>query len=64
MTKYEICQTLGEITGLPIDHIIPNTKGSDPAAGGTIRPYDCHLSTQALKDIGVDTETIRFSGWW
>ncbi|RPA76829.1 NAD(P)-binding protein [Ascobolus immersus RN42] len=64
MTKYEICQTLGEITGLPIDHIVPNAKGPDAAAGGTVRPFDCHLSTKALKEIGIDTDAIRFSGWW
>lgn len=64
MTKYDICQTLAELTNLPIDHIVPNAKGPDPSTGGTIRPYDCHLSTDALKSIGIDTEAIRFSGWW
>lgn len=33
MTKYEICQTLAEIAGLPIDHIMPNDK-NDPNATG------------------------------
>jgi len=25
MTKYEICKTLGDVTGLPVEHIVPNT---------------------------------------
>ncbi|KAF2964461.1 hypothetical protein GQX73_g9118 [Xylaria multiplex] len=42
-TKYEICQVFGEIMGLPIIGIKPNTEGNDPNA--TVqRPYDCHLS--------------------
>ncbi|KAK0727916.1 hypothetical protein B0T26DRAFT_149465 [Lasiosphaeria miniovina] len=62
-TKYEICQLFGEIMGLPIDRIEPNTEGNDPTAS-VQRPYDCHLSTKALKDIGIDVSTQDFKGWW
>ncbi|KAI0532836.1 methionine adenosyltransferase 2 subunit beta [Xylaria digitata] len=62
-TKYEICQVFGEIMGLPITAIKPNTEGNDPTA--TVqRPYDCHLSTAALKQIGIDVSTQDFIGWW
>lgn len=37
MTKYEICQTLAEIAGLPIDHIIPNDT-NDPNSTGQSQP--------------------------
>jgi len=62
-TKYQICQLFAEIMGLNIDAIEPNTQGNDPNAK-VQRPYDCHLSTKALKDIGVDVSTQDFTGWW
>jgi dTDP-4-dehydrorhamnose reductase len=62
-TKYEICQAFSEIMGLNIDRIEPNTQGNDPSS--TVqRPYDCHLSTAALKSLGVDVSTQDFVGWW
>lgn len=62
-TKYEICQLFSEIMGLNIDAIEPNTQGNDPKAS-VQRPFDCHLSTKALKDIGIDVSTQDFTGWW
>ncbi|KAI4860751.1 NAD(P)-binding protein [Hypoxylon rubiginosum] len=62
-TKYEICQRFGEIMGLSIASIEPNTEGNDPNAS-VQRPYDCHLSTKALRDIGIDVATQDFTGWW
>lgn len=29
-----------------------------------VRPYDCHLSTKALKDIGIPVHTVSFKDWW
>ncbi|KAI1801662.1 NAD(P)-binding protein [Daldinia bambusicola] len=62
-TKYEICQLFGEIMGLSIAAIEPNTEGNDPNAS-VQRPYDCHLSTKALRDIGIDVAAQDFTGWW
>ncbi|KAI5918562.1 hypothetical protein F4810DRAFT_568963 [Camillea tinctor] len=62
-TKYEICKLFGEIMGLSIAAIEPNTEGNDPNAA-VQRPYDCHLSTQELKDLGIDVSTQDFTGWW
>lgn len=62
-TKYEMCQVFGEIMGLNIDRIEPNTEGNDPNAS-VQRPYDCHLSTRALKELGIDVSTQDFVGWW
>lgn len=53
---------LGEIADLPIDHIVPNDK-NDPNAA-VQRPYDCHLSTDALKEIGVSVDAVPFRDWW
>lgn len=63
MTKYEICELFGDIMGLPTTGIEANTEGNDPNAS-VQRPYDCHLSTKALKDLGIDVSTCDFRAWW
>ncbi|KAF4331861.1 dtdp-4-dehydrorhamnose reductase [Fusarium beomiforme] len=63
MTKYEIVALFGEMMGLSTEGIKPNTEGNDPNAS-VQRPYDCHLSTKALKDLGIDVSTCDFKGWW
>ncbi|KAL3423333.1 Methionine adenosyltransferase 2 subunit beta [Phlyctema vagabunda] len=62
-TKYEICELFAEIMGSPLDGMVANAQGNDPNAS-VQRPYDCHLSTQALKDLGIDVSTMDFKGWW
>ena len=62
-TKYEICQVMSEIMGLPIDNIRPSKEGNDPAAA-VQRPYDCHLSTEGLKMLGIPIWTQDFQAWW
>jgi S-adenosylmethionine synthetase len=62
-TKYEICQLFGDIMGLPLDGMVGNTMGNDPN-GSVQRPYDCHLSSQVLKDLGINVATMDFVGWW
>ena len=62
-TKYEICQLLAEILGLPLDGMMPDGKGNDPGKG-VQRPYDCHLSTKALKELGIRVHTQDFKAWW
>jgi hypothetical protein len=65
MTKYDICAVLGEVMGLSIANIAPNAEGpNDPRAGGVQRPYDCHLSTRALRALGIDVATQDFAAWW
>jgi len=63
LTKYEICQIFAEIMGLPLDGMIPDTKGNDPNTSAQ-RPYDCHLSSNSLKLLGITTATMDFRGWW
>ncbi|PNY25328.1 Methionine adenosyltransferase 2 subunit beta [Tolypocladium capitatum] len=63
MTKYEICQRFGEMMGLSIASIEANTEGNDPNSA-VQRPYDCHLSTKGLKDLGIDVSTCDFTAWW
>ncbi|ODH13709.1 dTDP-4-dehydrorhamnose reductase [Paracoccidioides brasiliensis] len=62
MTKYEICQKLAEILGLPLPGMIPVKEGPKP--GEVQRPYDTHLSTRELQRIGIGVETQSFIAWW
>lgn len=61
-TKYEVCQVLAEIMGLPLDGMVANKEGNQP--GGVQRPYDTHLSTKALRDLGINVHTQDFKAWW
>ncbi|GJN75379.1 hypothetical protein PLIIFM63780_009413 [Purpureocillium lilacinum] len=63
VTKYEICQRFGDIMGLSTAGIEPDTQGNDPNAA-VQRPYDCHLSTKGLQELGIDVSTINFTDWW
>ncbi|KAL2863231.1 dTDP-4-dehydrorhamnose reductase family protein [Aspergillus lucknowensis] len=63
MTKYEICEKLAEILGLELKGMIRNKEGNDPNAS-VQRPYDTHLSTKALKELGIDLQTVNFVEWW
>lgn len=62
-TKYGICQVFAEIMGLPLDGIVANEAGNDPNAS-VQRPYDTHLSSQALRGIGINVKTQDFKTWW
>jgi hypothetical protein len=49
--------------GLSTASIEPNAQGNDPNAS-VQRPYDCHLSTKALRDLGIEVWANDFRGWW
>ncbi|KAL3476435.1 hypothetical protein BJX99DRAFT_139403 [Aspergillus californicus] len=63
MTKYEICEKLAGILGVPLQGMIRNKEGNDPNAS-VQRPYDTHLSNKVLKDLGIDVQTVDFIAWW
>ena len=63
LTKYQICEAFAEIMGLPLDGLKPERAGNDPNAK-VQRPYDTHLSTKALRDIGITVRTQNFKDWW
>lgn len=62
-TKYEICQMFAEIMGLSLEGMVADKAGNDPKAS-VQRPYDTHLSNQALKDTGINVRTQDFKAWW
>ncbi|KAF2754741.1 NAD(P)-binding protein [Pseudovirgaria hyperparasitica] len=60
-TKWQMCQKFAEILGLPLDGMVPDR----PEEGvGVQRPYDCHLDTSSLKDLGIDVSCVTFETWW
>lgn len=61
-TKYEICELFAEIMGLPLDGMEANSEGN--VKGGVVRPYDCHLESEGLRELGISTQTMDFKGWW
>ena len=63
MTKWQIVQVFSDIMGLPLDGMEP-FKPDENEGGGVKRPYDCHLDTSALKELGVDVSTVGFKTWW
>ncbi|KAK7510372.1 uncharacterized protein IWZ02DRAFT_457091 [Phyllosticta citriasiana] len=69
MTKFEICQVLADILGLPLDGLEPYAPSQEQLAkeeseGKTKRPYDCHLDTAETKALGIDVSTVNFKNWW
>lgn len=63
MTKYEICEKLAECLGHPLPGMIRNKQGNDPNAA-VQRPYDTHLSTKSLQELGINLKTVDFVAWW
>ncbi|KAL9128612.1 MAG: hypothetical protein Q9217_002746 [Psora testacea] len=61
-TKYEICGLFAEIMGLPLNGMVADTVGVDPKVS-VQRPYDTHLSTKVLKDLGIKVHTQDFKAW-
>ncbi|KAF2448917.1 NAD(P)-binding protein [Karstenula rhodostoma CBS 690.94] len=63
MTKWGIVNVFAEIMGLPLDGMEPFVPEEKPG-DGVKRPYDCHLDTGALKDLGINVGTVNFQFWW
>lgn len=63
LTKYQICEKLAEVLGLSLVGMERNQQGNDPNAA-VKRPYDTHLSTKELQDLGIDVRTMEFTAWW
>ena len=40
----------------------PENAGA--GAGAVQRPYDTHLSTRELQDLGISVATLDFVAWW
>ncbi|KAI9816428.1 MAG: hypothetical protein M1826_001817 [Phylliscum demangeonii] len=66
LTKYQICQMLAEILAVPLaeDRMVPSREGNSGAPDAVPRPYDCHLSTAELRELGVAVDCVGFRDWW
>jgi hypothetical protein len=63
MTKWDIVKTFSDIMGLPRDGLEP-FRPESASTDGVQRPYDCHLDTSDLKELGIDASTVDFRAWW
>ena len=64
LTKYQMTQIIGKHLNLPTHHVKPNTEPPTGAAA-TQRPENSQLSSNKLKEIGVDVgEAQAFESWW
>ncbi|KAF2685292.1 NAD(P)-binding protein [Lentithecium fluviatile CBS 122367] len=63
MTKWQIVHIFAEIMGLPLENMKPFRPEDEPT-DGVIRPYDCHLDSSALRDLGINVSTVDFRFWW
>ncbi|KAF2025484.1 NAD(P)-binding protein [Setomelanomma holmii] len=63
MTKWQICEVFADIMGLPLDNM-ESFKPKEEPKDGTVRPYDCHLDTSVLHQLGIDVGTVDFRTWW
>ena len=63
MTKYEMSAFFAEIMGVSMECVKANKQGNGPNAS-VQRPYDTHLSTKGLRDLGIDVYTQNFKDWW
>ncbi|KAF2196063.1 NAD(P)-binding protein [Delitschia confertaspora ATCC 74209] len=63
MTKWGICKVFSEILGLPLDGMEPHKPAENDKAA-VKRPYDCHLDTSTLRELGVNLQTTDFKTWW
>lgn len=63
MTKYEIAQRLAAILEVEIPGMVANKEGNDPNAA-VQRPYNTHLSTKTLKEVGINVQAMKFDDWW
>jgi S-adenosylmethionine synthetase len=67
MTKWQIVQVFAEIMGLAtegMEPFKPEEEEVEKGVGGVKRPYDCHLDTGVLRELGIDVGTVDFRTWW
>ncbi|ELU01859.1 hypothetical protein CAPTEDRAFT_100199 [Capitella teleta] len=49
MTKYDMCLVMADVFNLPKDHIKPDRTPTT----GAVRPYNAHLDSSRLEDLGI-----------
>ena len=58
----------GKLVGERPDEKPAGGGGDGGGKGGDVdtvqRPYDTHLSTKSLKELGIDTYAQDFGAWW
>lgn len=63
-SKFEICLLFAEIMDLPLNGLRGYKDTGDDPHASVQRPYNTHLSNQALEELGIDVQTQSFTAWW
>ncbi|KAI1979056.1 hypothetical protein LOZ54_006172 [Ophidiomyces ophidiicola] len=63
MTKFAMCERFADILGLPLAGLERVQTGGTSGAG-VQRPFDTHLSTRELRQLGIAVHTQDFIDWW
>ncbi|KAF2455488.1 hypothetical protein BDY21DRAFT_289320, partial [Lineolata rhizophorae] len=65
MTKFEMCVVFADILGLPTDGLEAYVPSEEELRNDkVVRPYDCHLDTAVLRELGIGLQTVDFVAWW
>ncbi|CEP07814.1 hypothetical protein [Parasitella parasitica] len=62
VTKYQVCEIIGAILNVPIDHLTPQNTVDKSAS--VSRPEDSHLSNKRLQANGIDTNCVKLATWF
>lgn len=60
-TKWEMCQVFADILGVSLKNMEPSKPDENDSVK---RPFDCHLDTKVLKELGINVDCISFRTWW
>ena len=63
MTKYQICLLIGEVFGVPTNHVLPDNENSKHGSGAT-RPDDPRLEGSRLIDLGIKINYVKMEDWF
>ena len=63
-TKFGICEVFAEILGVGAEGLRADSAEPKVGPGQAPRPYDCHLGTERLRELGISVAAQDFEGWW
>ncbi|KAI8642932.1 RmlD-like substrate binding domain-containing protein [Parasitella parasitica] len=62
VTKYQVCEIIGDILDAPINHLTP--QNTVDKAASVSRPEDSHLSNKRLQENGIDINCVKLATWF
>ncbi|KAL9098073.1 MAG: hypothetical protein Q9163_006196 [Psora crenata] len=63
-TRFRMCELFAQLMGLPLGGIVVDSNILAPKSYIHKKPFDSHMSTQVLSDMGIRLHTKDFYTWW